>query len=147
MIFNLINTIKRTLTATVGSLLAFVMLFHAAFYSIAGNAIAADLNSPSLLTTNAEKMANQVEGQLELAQGKVDKKNTQFGAEPRGTQKIDPDRTSQDIDRVKPTVEATNKNMSNKLNEAEKTGKGAGIKAAEKGSDLLDNVKDFFDKK
>ena len=93
-------------------------------------------------------MADQVQGQLDLAEkGNVDTKNTQYGAQAKGTQKIDPDRSSQDIDLVKPTVEYTNKNMSNKLNETEKQGKGAGIKAAEKGGDLLDNVKGFFDKK
>jgi cellobiose-specific phosphotransferase system component IIB len=148
MKFNLFSTIKRALTTVVGSLLAVTLLFQAAYFSMAGNAIAADLNSSVLLTTNAAKMAEQVQGQLDLEEkGTIDKKNTQFGAQAHGTQKIDPDRSSQDIDLVKPTVEYTNKDMSNKLNETEKLGKGAGIKAAEKGGNLLDNVKGVFDKK
>jgi hypothetical protein len=148
MKFNLMNRIKRLLTNAIGNLILFVLLFHVAFSGLTDNAIAADFNSSYLLTINSEKMADQVQGQLDLEQkGTIDRKNTQYGAAPKGTQKIDPNRSSQDIDIVKPTVEYTQKDMSNKLNEAENLGKGAGIKAAEKGGDLLDNVKDFFDKK
>jgi hypothetical protein len=147
MKFNLMNYFKQLLTSALGSLLVFTLLFQVTMYGFTGTAIAAELNSSLLLTINSEKMADQVQGQLDLEQkGTVDRKNTQYGAATKGTQKIDPDRSSQDIDRVKPTVEYTNKDMSNRLNETEKLGKGAGIKAAEKGGDLLDNVKDFFGK-
>jgi hypothetical protein len=152
MSFNL-TKIGRTLKNVVNSIIIFALLFQATFYSFTSNAIAADFDRSVLLTTgtekiNSEKMADQVQGQLDLEQqGTVDRKNTQYNAAPKGTQKIDPDRSSQDIDRVKPTVEYTNKDMSNDLNETEKLGKGAGIKAAEKGGDLLDNVKEFFDRK
>lgn len=148
MKINLTNSFKRLLTKAIGSLLLFTLLFQVALTGFTGNAIAADFNNPLLLTTNGEKMADQVQGQLDLAQkGTVDRKNTQYGAATKGTQKIDRDRSSQDINLVEPTVEYTNKDMSNQLNETEKLGKGAGIKAAEKGGELLDNVKDLFDKK
>jgi hypothetical protein len=147
MKFNSMNYFKQLLTHAVSSLLVFTLLFQLTLTGFTGNAIAADFNSMFLLTTNGEKMADQVQGQLDLEQkGTVDRKNSQYGAATKGTQKIDPDRSSQDIDLVKPTVEHTNKDMSNRLNETEKLGKGAGIKAAEKGGDLLDNVKDFFGK-
>ena len=147
MKLNLMNRFKRLLTNTISSLLIFTLLFQLALSGFNSNAIAADLTSSLLLTISSEKMADQVQGQLDLEQkGTVDRKNTQYGAATKGTQKIDPDRSSQDIDLVKPTVEYTNKDMSNQLNETEKLGKGAGIKAAEKGGDLLDNVKDFFGK-
>jgi preprotein translocase subunit SecF len=148
MKFNLIYRFKRLLTNTVSSLLVVTLLFQLALSGFADRAIAADFNSSLLLTINSEKMADQVQGQLDLEQkGTTDRKNTQYGAATKGTQKIDPDRSSQDVDLVKPTVAHTNKDMSNKLNETEKLGKGAGIKAAEKGGDLLDNVKNLFDKK
>lgn len=148
MKINLTNSFKRLLTKAIGSLLVFTLLFQVALTGFTSNAIAADFNNPLLLTTNGEKMADQVQGQLDLAQkGTVDRKNTQYGAATKGTQKIDRDRSSQDINLVEPTVEYTNKDMSNQLNETEKLGKGAGIKAAEKGGELLDNVKDLFDKK
>ncbi len=147
MKFNLMNRIKRLLTNAIGNLILFVLLFHVAFSGLTDNAIAADFKSSFLLTINSDKMADQVQGQLDLEQkGTIDRKNTQYGAAAKGTQKIDPDRSSQDIDRVKPTVEYTKKDMSNELNETERLGKGAGVKAAEKGGDLLDNVKDFFGK-
>jgi hypothetical protein len=153
MKINALDRFKQLLKKTVGSLLVVALLFQIAVDGFAGKAIAADFSSSLLMTMksekiNSEKMADQVQGQLDLEQqGTVDRKNTQYGATAKGTQKIDPDRSSQDIDRVKPTVEYTNKDTSNQLNETEKLGKGAGIKAAEKGGDLLDNVKDFFDKK
>ncbi len=149
MISNLMTYFKRLLVNTI----SIALILQLTFYSFAETAIAADFNS-SLLSTiksekiNSEKMADQVQGQLDLEKkGTTDRKNTQYGAATKGTQKIDPDRSSQDVDRVQPTVELTNKDMSNQLTETEKLGKGAGIKAAEKGGELLDNVKDFFDKK
>jgi hypothetical protein len=153
MILNLMTHFKRLLANTLSSLLVVALIFQLAAYSFAGTAIAADFNSPLLAIVksdkiNSEKMADQVQGQLDLEKkGTTDRKNTQYGAATKGTQKIDPDRSSQDVDRVQPTVELTNKDMSNQLTETEKLGKGAGIKAAEKGGELLDNVKDFFDKK
>ncbi len=149
MKLNLISSnFQSIITAMIGSLVAFTMLFQITFYTVTGSAIAAEIDRPYLLVNNSLEMANQVQGQLDLEQqGTVDKKNTQYGAATKGTQKIDRDRSSQDRDRVKPTVEYTDTNMSNQLNETEKIGKGAGIKAAEKGGDLLDNVKGFLDKK
>jgi hypothetical protein len=143
-----ISKLQQILTASIGSLVLFTLLFQTTFYAVTGSAIAAEIDRPYLLVNNSLEMANQVQGQLDLEQkGTVDKKNTQYGAATKGTQKIDRDRSSQDRDRVNPTVEYTNKDMSNQLNETEKAGKGAGMKAAEKGGELLDNVKGLFDKK
>jgi hypothetical protein len=153
MRFNFTDKLKHTFKNIINSILAFSLLFQIVFFGFIDQAIAGDFNRSLLLTTsnakiNSEKMADQVQGQLDLEKtGTVDRKNTQYNAAPKGTQKIDPDRSSQDTDLVRPTVEYTKKDMSNKLNETEKLGKGTGIKAAEKGGDLLDNVKELFDKK
>ncbi len=117
MKLNLSRRIGRAVTATVGSVLALVLVFQVAF---TGSALAANLPSSDLIAVqNKAGMPN-------------DRENSKADAKPRAEQKIDRPVDLKHLDIVEPTVEDPTKGEIGGMAEVEKSAKLAGVKAVEK---------------
>lgn len=129
MKLNLSRHIGRAVTATVGSVLALVLVFQVAF---AGGALAANLPSSDLIASNASKMADQVQEQIGMQRDRLARDNSKSDAKPRKEQNVTRPVDRKNLDIVEPTVEDPTKGEIGGMADVEKSAKLAGVKAVEK---------------
>lgn len=146
MKLNLANTIKRRLSAAIGGILTYSLVFQLAFTSVAGAANAGTLNSSAILAASVSSMAKQVEGKAEQVMGNAQKSIGKVTAEIQGNGKEIQGRAKEDLGKVQSAADDAKYGMRKEMNKAERKAKQVGANAEESSSNAVDAVKGFFGK-
>jgi hypothetical protein len=150
MRFNFISqqlaTIERHLTAVVSGFLTFALVFQVAFYSMAGVATAATIDSSTILAASATGMMEKAESQSEKARGDAEAALEKVTAKIRGDAKEVKNNGKEVLDKVQSAGDETVYESRKGMNKAERKAKEGAAKVEESKDNAIDAVKGFFGK-